>query len=127
MGEKITPSTPVRVKSGRKATAMMRVEKAIGPPTSVTASTSRSSRRLSPGSARWRKQFSITITVESMMIPKSTAPSEMRLAGVAVSTMKRKATSSASGMLRAVMRAARRLPRNKSSTTTTSSMPSKRL
>ena len=37
MGEKITPSTPVIVKSGRKATAMMTVEKSIGPATSAAA------------------------------------------------------------------------------------------
>ena len=35
MGEKMTPDTPVMVKSGRKATPMMSVENIIGPPTSA--------------------------------------------------------------------------------------------
>ena len=47
--------------------------------------------------------FSIMITVESTTIPKSTAPSEIRLAGVPVPTMPMKAIISASGMLSAVM------------------------
>ncbi len=51
--------------------------------------------------------FSIMITVESTTIPKSTAPSEIRLAGVPVPTMPMKAIMSASGMLSAVMMAAR--------------------
>ncbi len=35
MGEKMTPATPVMVKSGRKATPMISVEKVIGPATSL--------------------------------------------------------------------------------------------
>ncbi len=52
MGEKITPSTPVRVKSGRKATPMIKVEKAIGPPTSLAAAVMRAMGGASPGSER---------------------------------------------------------------------------
>ena len=44
IGEKITPVTPVSVKSGRKATPRMIVEKTIGRPTSPAAARTRSSR-----------------------------------------------------------------------------------
>ena len=74
----------------------------------------------------WRNTFSITMTVESTTIPKSTAPSEIRLAGVPVATIPTKAAISASGMLSAVMSAARPCPRNIQSTTATSTMPMSR-
>ncbi len=70
--------------------------------------------------------FSIMMTVESTTMPKSTAPSEIRLAGVPVATMPMKAISSASGMLIAVMRAARACPRKSQSTSVTSTMPTSR-
>ena len=70
--------------------------------------------------------FSIMITVESTTIPKSTAPSEMRFADVCVATSPQNATSSASGMLMAVITAARPCPRNKRRTTVTSAMPTTR-
>ena len=55
--------------------------------------------------------FSIMMTVESTTMPKSTAPSEMRFAGVSRRRpCPQKAMSSASGMLSAVMSAARRVP-----------------
>ena len=84
IGEKIAPSTPRIVNSGRNAITKMMVEKNIGPPTSCAALricvraslVGRVVRR------QWRWIFSITITVVSMMMPKSTAPSEIRLAGV---------------------------------------------
>ena len=60
--------------------------------------------------------FSTMITVESTTMPKSTAPSEIRLAGVPVATMPMKAIISASGMLMAVMSAARVWPRKSHST-----------
>ena len=55
--------------------------------------------------------FSIMMTVESTTMPKSTAPSEMRFAGVSrARPCRMKAMSSASGMLSAVMSAARSVP-----------------
>ena len=107
IGEKITPATPVSVKSGMNATAITSVEENIGGPTSLAASRIRSILFRFPGTDRCRKMFSIMITVESTTIPKSTAPSEIRLAGVPVPTMPMKAIISASGMLSAVMSAAR--------------------
>ncbi len=67
--------------------------------------------------------FSIMITVESTTIPKSTAPSEMRFAGVPVRSIPMNAQSSASGMFRAVINAARRFPKNAISTSTTKPIP----
>ena len=67
--------------------------------------------------------FSIMMTVESTTMPKSTAPSEMRFAGVPVATRPQNAMSSASGMLSAVMSAAARVPRKSRSTMDTSTMP----
>ena len=60
--------------------------------------------------------FSIMMTVRSTTIPKSTAPSEMRFAGVCVSTIPMNAMRSAIGMLIAVMSAARDCPRNRKRT-----------
>jgi len=121
----MTPATPVMVKSGRNATTMIMVEKIIGVPISPMASVMRvlSGRRTS---ARWRWMFSTTITVESTMIPKSTAPSEIRFAGVCVTTMPVNEQSSASGMLIAATQAARASPRNSQSTRLTRSIPSTR-
>ena len=57
--------------------------------------------------------FSIMMTVESTTMPKSTAPSEMRFADVCVATRPQNAMRSASGMLIAVMSAARVCPRKR--------------
>ena len=54
--------------------------------------------------------LSIMMTVESTTMPKSTAPIEMRFAGVPVATIPQNAARSASGMLSAVMSAARPCP-----------------
>ncbi len=51
--------------------------------------------------------FSTMITVESMMMPKSTAPREMRFAGVPVAIIPQNAARSASGMFTAASTAAR--------------------
>ena len=126
IGEKMTPATPVIVKSGRNATPMMSVENVIGPATSRDAWRIRSGIVPFPWGPRCRKMFSIMMTVESTTMPKSTAPSEMRFAGVSVPTMPQKATSSASGMFSAVMMAARVCPRNRNSTIETSSIPTTR-
>ena len=107
--------------------AMIRVEMAMGPPTSGRRVRMRSFMLPVPWGPRCRKVFSIMITVESTTMPKSSAPSEMRFAGVSVSFMPAKAMSSAMGMLMAVISAARPLPRNRKSTTVTSSMPSRAL
>src|SRR5216683_3054892 len=102
----MTPETPVMVKSGKKATPMIRVENAIGRPTSPAAAWMRRMIDPEPWPPRWRKMFSIMITVESITIPKSTAPSEIRLAGVPSATIPVKAIKSAIGMLRALIVAA---------------------
>ncbi len=70
--------------------------------------------------------FSIMMTVESTTMPKSTAPSEMRFADVCVPTRPQNAMRSASGMLIAVMSAARTCPRKRSSTTRTRAIPTSR-
>src|SRR5579864_6742123 len=49
--------------------------------------------------------FSTTMTVELMMMPKSMAPSEIRLAGVSPTRFRMNAPSSASGMLMAAIKA----------------------
>jgi hypothetical protein len=65
-------------------------------------------------------------TVESTMMPKSTAPIDSRLADLPRKKSMEKAKSSASGRLRAMMRALRTLPRNISRTMLTSAIPRKR-
>ena len=60
--------------------------------------------------------FSTMTMVPSMMMPKSMAPMESRLAASPVACRKMKANSSASGMVSAVMTAARKLTRKKIST-----------
>ncbi len=89
---------------------MISVENVIGVATS-RAPQMRSSMVPLPCAPRWRKMFSIMMTVESTTMPKSTAPSEIRLAGVSVPTRPQNAMSSASGMLSAVISAARVCPR----------------
>ncbi len=126
MGAKMAPGTPVSVKSGRKATPMISVENVIGVPTSAAALRMRSRMDPCPCGPRWRKMFSIMMTVESTTMPKSTAPSEMRLALVPVPTSPQNAQSSASGMLSAVISAARQLPRKSSRVSATRTMPTVR-
>jgi hypothetical protein len=115
MGDMMTPATPVSVNSGMKATAMISVDENMGGPTSRAADTTRS-KAVPPLRTKLTKMLSITMTVESTTMPKSTAPREIRLAAVPLATMPVKAKSSASGMLIAVMSAARTLPRNSHST-----------
>ncbi len=86
IGAKMTPDTPVIVKSGRNATPMMSVENVIGVATSRALCRMRSVIVPFPWGPRWRKMFSIMMTVESTTMPKSTAPSEMRFADVRVAT-----------------------------------------
>ena len=70
--------------------------------------------------------FSIMMTVESTTMPKSMAPSEMRLALVPVATIPLNAMRSAMGMLIAVMSAARAWPRKRKRTSDTRVMPTAR-
>ena len=123
IGEKMTPETPVIVKSGRNADPMMSVENVIGPPTSRAPARMRSGIVPFPCAPMCRKMFSIMMTVESMTMPKSTAPMESRFADVPVATMPMNAMSSAIGMLSAVMMAARVFPRKRSSVSTTRLIP----
>ncbi len=70
--------------------------------------------------------FSIMMTVESTTMPKSTAPSEIRFAGVRVATSPMNAMSSARGMLMAVMIAARACPRKMKRIAVTRLIPTSR-
>ena len=126
IGEKMTPATPVRVKRGKKATVMISTEKSMGGPISAAAERTRSRTAPRPAPPRWRYTFSIMITVESTMMPKSTAPSEMRFAGVPVAIIPQNAASRASGMFTAASTAARAWPRNTQRTSVTSTMPTSR-
>ena len=74
-----------------------------------------------------RTQFSTITTELSTTRPKSMAPRLSRLAAMPKRSMPEKANSIDSGMARATMPAARRLPRKANSTTTTSRPPSNRL
>ena len=101
----------------------------VGLRTSTAASRTTSSigrRRLSPW-AMCRTQFSTITTELSTTMPKSIAPRLSRLAAMPNRSMPEKANSIDSGMARATISAARRLPRNANSTATTSSPPSNRL
>ena len=60
-----------------------------------------------------RTQFSTMMTLPSMMMPKSIAPSESRLALMPACTMPVAVSSIASGIAIAVMSAARRLPKQR--------------
>src|SRR5216684_2384610 len=70
--------------------------------------------------------FSTTMMVESIMMPKSTAPSDNRFTGVPLRWSRIKAPSIASGMLIAAIIAVRRLPRKNSKMKKTSTIPSNR-
>ncbi len=58
-----------------------------------------------------------------MMIPKSTAPSDIRLAGVPPTCIRINAPHSASGIFIAAIIAADKLPRKNTSTRNTSAIP----
>ena len=81
IGEKMTPETPVIVNSGRNATPMISVENVIGAADLARAASDALAASIPcPCAPRWRKMFSIMMTVESTTMPKSTAPSEIRFA-----------------------------------------------
>ncbi len=128
MGRNSLPSTPSSVRIGRYTTMMISSPNRVGLRTSTAASRTISNfvlRVRSPW-AMWRTQFSTITTELSTIMPKSMAPRLKRLAAMPKRSMPQKANSIASGMARATMAAARRLPRNKNSTATTSRPASKR-
>ena len=74
-----------------------------------------------------RRQFSTMMTAPSTMMPKSIAPRLIRLALTLLSTMPVIVNSMERGMTKAVISAARKLPRIRNSTAITSAAPSRRL
>ena len=71
--------------------------------------------------------FSTITSVPSMMIPKSIAPMESRLAATPRACRKMNEKSSASGIVSATITAARKLTRKQISTISTRIMPRSRL
>ena len=110
---------------------MISIEKNVGRPTSDAAERmveSRVFRSAVGGSFDNRETMcSVTITAPSMMMPKSIAPNDSRLAGTPHRCRPRKVDSSASGIIAATISAARALYRNSHSTRNTSTAPSSRL
>ena len=83
MGRKRRPSTACKVKMGRYAVMMMAIAKNTGRCTSCAASRILSiGVRLPLPCERWRTMFSTMTTAPSTTMPKSSAPSESRLAGI---------------------------------------------
>ncbi|SVJ79532.1 Uncharacterised protein [Klebsiella pneumoniae] len=134
IGWNIFPSTPVRAKIGRYTTMMM-----IWPKTSARRASLDAAKTSWKRSARvsWRPwwawawarrrmAFSTITTAPSTMMPKSSAPRLIRLALTLLPTIPVKVNSIDSGMMVAVINAARMLPRNRKSTAITSAAPSTR-
>ena len=71
--------------------------------------------------------FSTITTAPSTTMPKSSAPSDSRLAGMPFRFRQVAANSSENGMVSATMSAPRTLPRNRNRMITTRMMPSVRL
>ena len=71
--------------------------------------------------------FSTITTAPSTTIPKSSAPSESRFAGMWLRSSQIEAKSRENGMVSATMRAARTLSRNRNRMTVTRIIPSARL
>jgi hypothetical protein len=88
---------------------------------------------LRPGGIRgawwaiWRKMFSTMITVPSTMMPRSMAPTDSRFADSPRITVIITASSSATGIVAATIRAQRRSPRNTHWMRKISAMPNTRL
>ena len=83
--------------------------------------------RVSPSCASRRTQFSIMITLESTIRPKSIAPRLIRLAVTPVASMMFAAKSIDSGIASATIRPPRTLPSNSKRIATTRPPPSVRL
>ena len=107
---------------------IIKVEKKIGRATSVVRRRIDSSVSNSSGCrSRFLRTVSIITIAPSTRIPKSIAPSESRLAGISVSCIRIKAINRDNGMVSATSNAPRQLPRNRISTSTTSTIPSNRV
>ena len=83
--------------------------------------------RMATGRWKLRNTFSTRITAASTMMPKSTAPSDSRLADSPVITSSMMLKNSANGMLMLTMTALRRSPRNTHWMKNTSRQPKIRL
>ena len=104
---------------------MIVVAKKIGRPTSRAARTTCMG-TVSPGPGlreMWEKMLSTMISVASTMMPKSIAPSEIRLADSPTNTIMQNVNRSAIGTVRATMTAVLKWPRKTNRTTNTSAMP----
>ncbi len=77
--------------------------------------------------ARWRTMFSTITTAPSTTMPKSSAPSESRLAGICLRSRQVAAKSSEKGMVSATISAPRTLPRKRNRMMATRIMPSVKL
>ena len=74
-----------------------------------------------------RTMFSIMTTAPSTIMPKSSAPSESRFAGMCRRSRQMEANSSENGMVSVTISAPRTLPRKTNRITDTRMMPSVRL
>ncbi len=121
-GRKIRPSTRCMVNRGTNAVTMIAVEKSCGLATSVAPVTIRAGRErtVPPFSSRRRRTFSMTKTAGSTMIPKSTAPMEIRFAGIPRAWSRMKEPRRDRGITKATMVADLRFPRPRKATRTTS-------
>ena len=131
-GVKIFPSTRWNVKMGTNARMMIAFENSTGWDRSVIVRwrTFRRCERTSNGGlaendfrARRTINASTITTALSMMMPKSTAPRDIRLADTPRAFIRMKANSRANGMTVATIRAALQLERKITSTAVTSSAP----
>ena len=130
IGRNILPSIPVRARIGTYTRMMMLTARVMGRRTSRPAASTvaRRSSRLRTGlSASRRRMLSIMTTDPSTNNPKSMAPRLIRLPESPACIMPVKAISMARGMADATIRPARRSPRKRNSTATTSRPPSSRL
>ena len=128
IGRNIFPSTPCSARIGRCTIVMIATPKTTGRRTSsVARRTTSRARCFGSAWARWRTQFSITITALSTIRPKSIAPRLIRLPAMPKASIRLPAKSIDSGIARATIRLARRFPRRISRTATTSTPPSARL
>ncbi|OAV74270.1 hypothetical protein Barb7_02247 [Bacteroidales bacterium Barb7] len=104
------------------------VAKKTGLATSMMRRTTEaSSNDAASSSSRFFRIVSIITIEPSTNMPKSTAPSESRLAGISVRYIRMKATSSDRGMVTATSSAPRQLPRKIIRMATTSIIPKNRV
>ncbi len=115
-------------KSGKYAPMIISTEKNTGRSTSSAAArivllTFCCVRSRPEPPRRWA-MFSAMITAPSTMMPKSIAPTESKPIGMPVTYISNSATKSENGIVKATSAAIEGRPRNNSSTSTTSVMPS---